>query len=172
MVTTTALSIEEYLQTSYEHDCEYIDGALKEKPVVEFVHGRVQMLLGVWFWQKESAWGIRCAVETRTRVKEGKVRLPDVVVVSSTNRPQGALTEPPLIAIEVLSPTDSYHDLRHRAEDLCSMGVQNIWLIDPLRRTGEVWRDGFWQPAESSRIQAVDAPVFLDMDWLWAELDR
>jgi Uma2 family endonuclease len=172
MATTSGISLEEYLRTSYKPDREYIDGALKEKPVVQFVHGKLQGLLVVWFWQHQSEWNTRCAVETRTQVSRAKVRLPDVVVVSANNREQGTLTTAPLVAIEILSPSDSYADLRSRAEDLTAMGVRNVWLIDPDHRTGEVWRDGYWQPAGSGRIDAVDSPLFLDLAWVWAELDR
>lgn len=172
MATATRVSLEEYLQTSYRPDREFLDGVLKEKPVVEFVHGEVQGLLFSWFLQHRDEWGIRASVETRTRVRAGKVRLPDVVVVASGSREKGTLTVAPLVAIEVLSPTDSYSDLRERAEDLWAMGVRNIWLIDPEHRTGEVWRDGYWQPAGSARIDAVESPVFVDLAWVWAELDR
>jgi Uma2 family endonuclease len=171
MATTTGISLEEYLQTSYRPDREYIDGTLKEKPVVPFVHGRVQMLLGVWFWQHQDEWHTQCAVETRTQVSTAKVRLPDIVVVSADSHEQGTLTTPPLVAIEVLSPSDSYADLRACAEDLTAMGVRNVWLIDPEHRTGEVWRDGYWQPAGSERIEAVDSAIFLDLAWVWSELD-
>jgi Uma2 family endonuclease len=51
------------------------------------------------------------------------------------------------------------------------MGVRNVWLIDPEHRTGEVWRDGYWQPAGSERIEAVDSAIFLDLAWVWSELD-
>lgn len=172
MASTTALPLEEYLQTSYRPDREYIDGALKEKPVVGFAHGELQAILASWFRQNRKQWNIRCAVETRTQVSTTKVRLPDVVVVSAGTQPQGALTEPPIVAIEVLSGTDSYADLRARAADLSAMGVRNIWLLDPAKRTAETWRDGFWQPAGPARIEAIDSPVFLDLAWLWAELDR
>ena len=172
MATTTGISLEEYLQTSYKPDCEYIDGALKEKPVVQFVHGKLQGLLFVWFWQHQAEWHTQCAVETRTQVGAAKVRLPDLVVVSANSHEQGTLTVAPLVAVEVLSPTDSYADLRARAEDLTAMGVRNVWLIDPDHRTGEIWRNGHWQPAGSDRIEAVDSPIFLDLAWVWSELDK
>jgi Uma2 family endonuclease len=170
MATTTGISLEEYLQTSYKPDREYIDGVLKEKPVVGFAHGELQSILAAWFREHRKVWNIRCAVETRTQVTSERVRLPDFVVVSDAVYVSGALSEPPLIAIEVLSPTDSYADLRARAEDLTRMGVRNIWLLDPASRTGEVWRDDHWQPAGSGRMEAVESPIFLDLAWLWAEL--
>ncbi len=72
-------------------------------------------------------WRIRVAVETRTRVTNSKVRLPDLVVVPlDVSAPQGALESPPLIAIEVLSLDDSYNDLRQRARDLRAMHSQHL----------------------------------------------
>lgn len=99
------------------------------------------------------------------------VVLADVVVVRKGDESGGALTKPPLVAIEVLSPSDSYNDLKDRATDLRTMGVENIWLLHEERRTAEVWTGKQWQLVESSRLEAVNAPVFLDLDWLWAEVD-
>ncbi len=72
------------------------------------------------------------------------VRLLDVVVVSRENRETGTLTSPPLIAIEVRSPSDTQEDLDSRAAALVGMGTRNVWLVDPYAQTGQVWvsRDG------------------------------
>jgi Uma2 family endonuclease len=172
MTTATRVSIDEYLQTSYHPDVEYLDGELKQKPVVTLAHGEVQAFLSVWFYEHRKEWVIRFAVETRTQVDPEHVRLPDFVVVFAGNREKGALTRPPLIAIEVLSPTDSYKDLKRSAADLETMGVRNIWLIDPDARTGEVWERGSWRNGETTRLQAVDSPMFLDLDWLWQQMDE
>lgn len=49
MATAVTASIETYLNTSYFPDVEYLDGVLQEKPAVPIVHGRVQVLIGMWF---------------------------------------------------------------------------------------------------------------------------
>lgn len=169
--TRTAVSMEEYLATSYHPDVEYIDGQLKEKPVTGFPHGVVQVLLGQWFRAHRKEWEILVAVETRTKVNPSRVRLPDVVVVRKGEGSRGALVKAPLIAIEVLSPGDSYADLKARAADLRAMGVENVWLLDEERRTAEVWNGKQWELAEGNRLEAVNAPVYLDLGWLWAEVD-
>ena len=170
------VSLEEYLRTSYHPDVEYLDGKLGEKPVVGYAHGRVQVLLGGWFWQHEKEWAISSAVETRTQVSASQVRLPDVVVVAAQDRPKdesrGALDKPPLIAIEVLSPTDAYLDLKLRAADLAAMGVPNTWLIDEQARTAEVWADGSWHLEKTTRLEALNSPIYLDLAWLWQQLDQ
>ncbi len=172
MATAAKVSLQEYLNTSYHPDVEYIDGELKEKSVVAPAHGKTQTLLGVWFWLHRQEWGIWAAVETRTQVDPDRVRLPDFVVVVRTNRERAALTEPPLIAIEVLSPSDGYKALKLRAADLETMGVRNIWLIDPEARALEIWRDSRWQPEPATKVGAVDSPMFLDLVWLWEQLDE
>ena len=170
MATTAGVSIEQYLNTSYTPDCEYLDGELKEKPVVGFPHGNMQVILGSWFQAHAREWRIRVAVETRTRVTGTKVRLPDVVIVPvDVSAPQGALESPPLIAIEVLSPTDSYNDLRQRARDLRTMGTENIWLIDPAEKTIALWDGMTWQPFQGDKLEAAGTEAYLDPAWLWAE---
>ena len=169
--SAAAVSMDEYLRTSYRPDVEYIDGHLQEKPVVGFPHGVVQGLLFTWFHNHRKEWNIKAAVDTRTQVTQARVRLPDIVVVTHEERSTGALKSSPLIAIEVLSPTDTYADLKGRASDLQAMGTENVWLIDPELRTAEIWNGRNWEPHPAKILQAVNSPMHLDLEWLWAELD-
>ncbi len=52
------------------------------------------------------------------------------------------------------------------------MGVRNVWLIDEDARTVETWNNGAWELAKTTRLQAVDSPVYLDMNWIWQQLDQ
>ena len=172
MGTALRVSLEEYLNTDYRPDVEYLDGELREKPVVQFAHSEIQGLLSAWFWQHRKEWHIKSGPEARTKVSAQHVRLPDMVVVSSATKERGALTIPPLVAIEVRSPDDTHKDLKDRAADLEQMGVENVWLIDEKARTAKIWRDGDWQLEKSARVQAVNSPIYLDLDWLWQQLDE
>ncbi len=165
---TRCVSVEEYLNAEYRPDLELVDGYLREKPVVSPAHGRVQFLIGLWFGIHEADWSIQGMVEVRTRVTRNNFRLPDVAITAAGPLPHKALTEAPLIAIEVLSESDTYADLRDRAEDFQTMGVRNIWLIDPAKRTAEVWTDGNWRLTKA--LQAIDSPMYLDLAWLWKKL--
>ena len=168
----TGISVEEYLALyGNSRYVEYVDGELKEKPVTGYQHGIVQGSLFNWFRARRKEWDILVSVETHTLVAPTRFRLPDVVVVRKSDKPQGNLTKPPLIAIEVLSPGDSYTDLKERASDLRAMGTQNIWLLDEKCRTAEVWTGTQWQLFEDIRLTTVDSPAYLDLDWLWAEVD-
>ncbi len=173
--TTHAVSMEEYLHTSYEHDPEYIDGEIKERPVPTNLHAFVQMMLGLWFGQHMDEWDIRPYSEVRTRVRPRNFRLPDVAVARRVPIRTKFLEEAPLIAIEILSDGDKTVDLRDRAMDFSAMGTENIWLLDPETRQAYRWipRDGGkgdWFPAET--LAAAGTPVHLDLAWLWQKVEQ
>ncbi len=143
---------------------------LKQKPVVSPVHGKTQMMLGWWFGMHGEEWGIQVVAGTRTKVTGNRVRLPDASVLPAGPLPKRALLKAALIAIEVLSETDSYHDLKERARDLGAMGVRNVWLLDPATQTAEVRTGGDWRPFDGTRLQALDSPIYLDLAWLWEQV--
>ncbi len=168
-MATTTVSIEEYLHTMYDPDVEYIDGFLKERPVVYPVHGRLQAILVQWFGRFEDEWDVIASVEVRTHVSQTRMRLPDVVVTRPG--PQGsALDEPPLIVIEILSPTDRFTDVTEKVRDYIGMGIENIWLIDPQTRRCSVRRDATWRDVE--RFEVADSPIYVDMNQIFARYDK
>ncbi len=169
MAAATHVSLEEYLNTSYRPDVEYIDGELKEKPLPTWEHARLQIMIGAWFDSHEDEWGILAGSEARTQVLASRVRLPDVVVVEARSQP-ATLVEAPRIVIEILSASDSYAETERRARDYQIMGVENIWLIDPETRTARVCKGENW--TETTRFVVADSPIYLDIAAMFARLDR
>ncbi len=165
------VSMEEYLRTSYRPDVEYIDGELREKTTGEFTHGEAEGILGSWFLERRKEWQILCALNTRTQTSSHRVRLVHVVVVGEGSRERQQLTHPPLLTIEVLCTDDIPAELEARAADLESMGVRNIWLIDPYARTEKVWSAGKWRVSQSSRLRTVEGTMFLDLNWVWQQME-
>ena len=162
-----SISIEEYLHnTSYKPDVEYIDGDLRERPMVMSAHGKLQSLISIWFGQHEE-WGLDVAVEVRTRVAPTRVRLPDVVVDYAGRWPE-TLVDPPLIVIEILSPNDTYTATQRLAQDYLAMGIPNIWLLDPETRTARVCKENAW--IETTRFEVSGTEIFLDTEKLYARL--
>ena len=162
------ITIEEYLRTSYRPDVEFIDGHLGEKPSGTWDHSRLQMLIGGWFLRHEQEWGVQVVVEIRTQVLETRVRLPDVVVDWAGPHPP-VLVQAPLLAIEVLSPSDSYSELHKRAKDYQTMGIRHIWLIDPETRTAQTCESEFW--VERERLEVEGTAIYMNVVALFAALE-
>ena len=72
------------------------------------------------------------------------VRQPDLVVVREQQLTGKYLTEPPLLAVEVLSPHNRETDLVRKRRDYLEGGLEWYWIVDPdqprtvvLRNTGD-----------------------------------
>src|SRR5271168_5140175 len=116
MTTTTQVSLEEYLTTSYEPDVDYLDGELEERNVGEYDHNVVQRAIDNWFHSRRKEWGVRSVAEQRTRLTPTRYRVPDVSVFRRDTPVEQVFTRPQLIAIEVLSPEDRHSRMQVRIE--------------------------------------------------------
>ena len=134
MGTKTAIPVEEYLHTSFPGvDHEYRDGELAERTMPDYLHGRTQILLGVFFENLRQVLSVYACAETRMKLREGLYLIPDVAVFCPS--PPALLPDsPPLIAIEVLSPDDRLTAVREKLQEYRAWGVPHVWLVDPHSR--------------------------------------
>lgn len=68
---------------------------------------------------------------------------------------------PPLIAIEVVSPDDSYSALRAKLGEYRACGVKHTWIADPTCRSFLVF-DGRLNEVESFHIPEVNLTLTRD----------
>lgn len=47
---------------------------------------------------------------------------------------------PPILAVEILSPSDTIEDIEEKVEDYLAAGVALVWIVNPTFRTVEVFR--------------------------------
>jgi Uma2 family endonuclease len=138
MPVATAVSVEEYLDTSYRPDCDYLDGELLERNVGELEHSTLQTLLAVYLSSRARQQGLTVLVEQRIQVKPTRFRVPDVLVL--TSKPTGRIiTTPPFLCIEILSPSDRMAEMQERIDDYLAFGVRYVWLINPATRRAFVY---------------------------------
>ncbi len=169
-IATRTITIEQYLNGPVpDPDVEFIDGELRERPVVMSIHGRLQIIIGAWFERHAEQWGVLSAVEVRTRVTVNRVRLPDIVVDAAGAWPE-TLTKPPLIVVETLSPSETFSDLLEKICDYRDMGVLNIWIINPKTRQG--WVAAAAGLMETSRFTVEGTGIYLDLADVFARYDR
>jgi Uma2 family endonuclease len=133
MSTGTLIPVNDYLASSYDPDCDYVDGHLEQRNWGEWDHASLQMRIAAYLYARQDQWGIRVVPELRVRVVPTRFRVPDVCVVLGEPGEQ-VLTKPPFICIEVLSPEDRMSRLQERIDDYLRMGVRYVWILDPATR--------------------------------------
>lgn len=138
MATATGISIEEYLRTEYEPDCDYVDGELEDRNVGEYDHGYVQGELYARFRALRKMIGAHPSLEQRVRVRKTRRRVPDVCLILGKPDEQ-VFNKPPFLCIEILSPEDRLSRMQRRIRDYLEFGVRFVWLIDPMERRAWIY---------------------------------
>lgn len=133
MSTTVRVSLEEYLSTEYEPDCEYIDGIIEDRNVGKNRHSRTQTLLSSWLFAREKQQGHKVLVEQRIRISSSRVRIPDICLVDPEDTDE-VIQHPPALWIEILSPEDRWSRVQAKIDDVLHFGVPTIWVIDPYAK--------------------------------------
>src|SRR5438046_6418282 len=109
MSTKSAVSIEEYLRTSFEGlDREYVDGEIVERTLPDNSHSETHWRLSGLIWDLSKRLPIHGRTELRSRVAKTRVRIPDVSIYAGQNPTDRFPAEPPLVAIEILSRDDRH----------------------------------------------------------------
>ena len=155
MATTTAISVEEYLNSSYEPDMEYIDGRLEERNAGEIEHSDVIAAIMYWFQQHATEWEIWVRPDVRMQVSPARFRVPDIALCARSSKDKRIVREAPLVVMEVLSPEDRISRYHQRIADYRAMGVRGIWVIDPENRRGWDCSTGNWIETTDFRLPPV-----------------
>ncbi len=169
-MATTQVSLDEYLRTDYEPDCDYVDGELEERNLGEQEHSLTQAFFIKWLAKHEDDWKLEACPEIRMRVSRGRVRVADIAVLPLNLSFEAVLTTPPVAIIEVLSPEDRVSRYQQRLDDYRAMGVANVWVIDPMRRKAYDCSQGGWQPVD--KLLIANSLVDVPLDPLWKKLDE
>jgi Uma2 family endonuclease len=58
------------------------------------------------------------------------------------------ITHAPIAVFEVLSPEDTVKRLKHKLAQYASMGIPQIWVVDPENGSFERYQNGLLAPAK------------------------
>jgi Uma2 family endonuclease len=169
MATGTQISLDEYLSTIYDPDCEYVDGELIERNMGESDHSAIQMIIAGQLYNQRLQYGIHVFPELRVQVAATRYRVPDITVTRQKVRGK-VLREPPFLCIEILSPEDRASRMELKIDDYIAFGVSHVWLIDPHRR--KAWSYTSEGKRESSAVLKTSDPLLtLKLDEVFTALD-
>ena len=162
MSTATLISVEEYLNTSYpDGDREYVDGRLVETNVGDFLHGDLQLSIGMYLRTHYPRLWV--ATTVRTQVKKTRFRIPDVVAGLIPRPVSGAILDPPLLVVEILSPDDRAEELQEKIDEYLAFGIPNVWVVNPRTRRGYMYTHEGMREAKDGILRTADPVIELPL---------
>src|SRR5579864_5437671 len=117
MPPAAQVSVSEYLATTYEPDCDYVDGEIVERNLGEKDHSKPQTRLAAFFTMREAEWGLTPLVEQRVQVSPTRFRVPDVCALLATAPDEQIITHPPFLRVEILSKDDLMSRTQEKIRD-------------------------------------------------------
>jgi Uma2 family endonuclease len=172
MATSALIPLSEYLSTSYEPDCDYLDGRLEERNLGEQDHSDLQTRLAKLLGSDANEEYLWVNTELRVQVKPARFRVPDVCVRRADAPSEQVVHTPPLLCIEVLSPEDTVARTRAKVRDFLDMGVPAVWVIDPIARTATVCHGTIMVEQSSGELKVPETPITVALADIFKILDR
>jgi Uma2 family endonuclease len=165
-MATTAVTVQEYLSTSYRPDCDYVDGEIQERNLGTYDHGRLQLAVGSYFYTRRQEWGICTLLALRIQVSPARIRVADVCIFRGKPVEQVPRV-PPFICIEILSPDDRVSRTNERMADYFHFGVPYVWLLDP--QTRKAWRCTPGAMVEVPELRTENPTMVVPLDELFTD---
>jgi len=137
------LTLEQFLRLpEFDESFELVDGEVVLKMSPKFFHSRLTSV----FWSELSSWssGIgQVAIEWSVVLKrrgQDWVPVPDLLYVSYDRLAADWLEDSPCpvlpeLAIEIVSPEQTFNQLAQKATDYLSAGLDRVWLVYPPMRS-------------------------------------
>jgi Uma2 family endonuclease len=184
--TARRMTVQEWAAMPEDEPGELCDGVLEEEEVPDLMHETAVLWLGVQL----RTWivplgGFAFASEVKFALSSIRGRKPDLSVFLPGCPPlprRGAVSIPPDIAVEVVSPapSDQRRDRIAKLADYAAFGVRFYWMLDPAVRTFEILELGTERHyvhllgATEGKLSQIPgcAGLSLDLDELWREIDR
>lgn len=155
--------VEEYRNTVYEPDRDYVDGELVDRNVGEKDHAHAQGEVFFHLRQGRRKWNIYPTIEARVQVSPNRFRVPDVCAFIAPAPAEQVFTRPPFLCVEILSPEDRMSRVQQKIDDYLDFGVEYVWLIDPQTHRAWVYRrDGIYEIRDGAlRTENPDIEILL-----------
>lgn len=159
----TRMSIEEFLVWDSGDDLRYelVDGWPVAQSAPKTPHARMVVSVGVALHSRLRAAGRPCIPESGGALRIDKrwtVRAPDLLVRCGPDR---RTAEMPVLAIEILSPSNSASEMARKRDDYASVGIQQVLELDQDEARALLWQvDGDRWIVEP--IRGLEAAITLD----------
>lgn len=160
---------------------EVIDGELLVTPSPSPLHQRVaaRLLMSLDAFVEKHGLGI-VIPDVDLLFRTGQFLRPDLLVVPESGRAgitNRGIETPPLLVVEILSPTSGSIDRVKKPSRYGDFGIPEYWVLDPEERCAWVWRFAGGAP-EPERVEGdlrwdvadAPAPLVIDLEKVLAAL--
>jgi Uma2 family endonuclease len=183
-VADCPLTVDDYLRLTDEDDLyELVDGMLVERTMAAVWHHEqlfrwIMSIVSPYVEARQLGYvaGSRSAV----KISEFRSRLPDLLFIRKERASiitESMITSAPDWVLEIRSRTNNSAEWRALEADYRSIGVPELWLVDPQARLVRVVRqtESGYEAFEQSegRLESVAIPGFwLETVWLFFDTPR
>jgi Uma2 family endonuclease len=157
------LTLEQYGHVIFRPDAHFVDGQIVARTLGDWVHGRAVGAVSFALHSICTANGLSCCISLRLQTSPTKIRVCDFVVLKAKAPYEPVPTIPPLLCVEVLTEGQSPSDEFDVLADYFAMGVENIWLIDPIRRSAQTFDTTGLHEADPTHLFIPNTPIHLDL---------
>lgn len=154
-ITTRPVTVEEFAAfverpENAGRNFELDEGEIIELPPPKPPHGFVCMNIGAMLWNYCRQRGRGYVFSNDTGVILGRdpdtIRGPDVMLYDDETTADEIVSDdsyletPPVLAVEILSPSNRYSQIVKKVNQYLAAGVQLVWVIDPPVREVTAYR--------------------------------
>jgi Uma2 family endonuclease len=139
-------SEDDYLWLTDHTRClaEFTDGQVEVLPMPTDEHQRIVLFLyrALYAYLTGRGFGIVLVAPLRLRIRTGRYREPDVLVLLSADDPRRSnryWTGADLV-LEVVSPDDPQRDLVRKRREYARAGIPEYWIVNPAKAQILVFR--------------------------------
>jgi len=138
MTIAAPLSLEQYLALTTKPYSEYVNGEIFQKSVPTEFHSALQGWLVHLLLLALGSPRYQVFPEQHVRVNEQVIRVPDICVTHTNGKQnQPVRIDPPLLCVELISPSDRLSDTVKKCQEYLRWGVPTCWITNP--ESQEAW---------------------------------
>jgi Uma2 family endonuclease len=170
---TKTYSFEEYLvyDDGTDNKYELVNGELKLMPTASGFHAFILVflydILKAEIDRIKQQWKVMPGT-VGVRTAKRKSRIPDLIILSEEQCQEirkmstAVLENPPLLAIEIVSPNNSDDDYRYKRSEYAVREIPEYWIIDPEIEKVSVLLlvSGFYEVTEFTDEQEIKSLLF------------
>jgi Uma2 family endonuclease len=173
---TKTYSFEDYLAYNDGTDNKYelVNGELQLMPTASGFHALILHFIFNVLEQEikknQKQWKVMPGT-VGVRTAKNKSRIPDLVILSEEQCQEirkmstAVLETPPLLAVEIVSPSNSDDDYRYKRSEYAVREIPEYWIIDPEAEKISilVLVSGFYEVTEFTEEQEIKSLLFSEL---------